>query len=1164
MKHVSKKERTIIFNKELEALREGEYIHDELYENVKNAHHRYTLGAYSVENNLTASKVAIDEYNPTESPIPPEKEEQSNRLSNNNQIGVVIPKKVKPPKPKKQKSPEQIRDRNITWTLILGVILLLIGGLYVATSNWSIMANEMKMISIALVSVVFFGISWFSFRVLKIEKTAFAFLTLASLFIPIVILSIGYFQLFNEWFSLAGEGKYLFIGIAALICLPMYLVISQKFKSRIFVWISLVTSSISIGFLIASLHLTNDAFYFGIMFYNAVLLVGYHKLYKLQKIQLFLKELPNYAQLNLVISTLLMLIIYENELFYSFNVILTAILYMSMVFVYQTKHYHFVFSALLVYGIYQFIENSFLHQFNVILFALVGFLFIGLQFALQKDEFLKRMFQYTSGIISFFAFIYISLQGILLQMNQPSEFMFMAYLLISLNYLYLAYKTKHRLFSYLTPIFLIVAGFESFEIVNNLINLMYFEMYIFGYAVVIFALCYLFNQWKITLPIKISSLIISMLTMIFAMGLALFHESITQVSLMLLVFGFILFATNKSIQKIYVREIIAVFIPIIWLLSGIFSFDYFINYLKLGWYEAVLGFPFHLSVCSLVLLCISHIWNKLKEQSLSLTTFLISQVAYTAGLFLLLDPNVEKMFVRPALLFVGIGMYILLAKRLKMNGLWVFPSITSLLFLLSLISTINIINSLSLSIYLLIISIILLTVSIWVGKKYEFIHPYFFWTAQLYLPIAIVASLLLFVLQDSNPNTLFLALFVYIYSVITSNEEWRRKLFLYLSFTTLMLLVVCNIIDLDGSSIQLDFALFITSMIIGVLWLLVNSDWRKRIDFYLIPLSMIGILTLVKNANTDLTNVVIGMIYIAFTLFLLHQRRWTLLNFIPLLLSIVLLIQYQYQLSEQIMIIVCVIGFILLKIIGEVCYKSIVAIKGAHQLYIDWYTFISLLYLVMLYPFIGFQDSLWMQLIPALLMVYWIFSQIKRVELRLTKKIMTTLTGISILYPYYILIMNLEIPKLIEIESYVLPWIVLTAILSKLTWKQNHKQMKWIQAVVTLIVAVVLVVDAQLSHTINDAIVVGTLSLISLLGGLHYKIKSYFFIGSGVLLLNLFIQTKPLWGNAPFWVYLLVAGLILIGFASFYERQKKKTDRDGNSMMKGNVKKVKERFKEWE
>ncbi|NBI30404.1 SCO7613 C-terminal domain-containing membrane protein [Chengkuizengella marina] len=1148
MKHFSKKERNEIFNEELDVLHDEKYIQDEVYENVKNAHQRYVSTGHFNKLNKTTEMGSTDL----------DKTLDSSELTNHS---VQVQPISKPQKPKKIKTPDQKRDQNITWTLILGVILLLISGLYVATSNWSLMASFVKMMSIAFVSVLFFVISWFSYRVLKIEKTAFAFLTLASLFIPIIILSAGYFQLLNEWFSLKGEGKYLFLFTGSFLCIPLYIFLAQKFKSRMFAWISFITSSLCIGFLLASFQLTNDAFYFGIMLYNAMLLYVYHKWNKRDKYRLFVKELPNYAQLNLVLSTFLMLMIFENAIFYSFNVILTAVLYISMVFVYQTKQYHFVFSALLVYGLYQFIENSFLLQFNVIFFALIGFLFIGLQILLKEDQYLKKMFEYTSAMISFCAFIYISFQGILLQIYQPSAFMFLAYILISLNYLFLAYKTKLKLFSYLTSIFIIVAGYESFEIVYDLFSFKYFEWYMFGYACLIFSVLYFFNQWILVSTIKISSLIISILTMIIVMGVDLVQEDFTELSLMLFIFGFIIFAVYKSNQNILVLKTTSYIVPSVWLLSGLFSYDLLTN--KIEEYEHILGYPFHFNFIAIALIMIQWIWKNLKENELGFTTFVFSQISYTIGLFLLLHIEVEEMFIRPVMLFVGIGMYILLAIRLKkIKELWLFSSVTSVLFLLSLLSTFDFKNGLFISTYLLMIPIILLSIYEWAGRKYVVIQPYYFWTAQLYLPVALIASILLLTFNQLNPNVLFIGILAYIYSTLTSKKEWTRKLFLYMSFTVVLLLVVCNIIYFDFSIIPLDFALFITSMMIGVSWLIANMDWRKRIDYYLIPISMIGIVTLI-DANMELLNVVIGMIYILFTLYLLHQRKWTLLNFIPLLLSVFILVQYKIQFNESIMIGVYVIGFVLLKTIGEFCYKRILIFNGNKDIRLDWYTLISVFYIIMTYQFINFNDPLWIQLIPAILTVYWVFSQNKRVNLILTKKIIKTLSLVSLLYPYYILILNVKLPKIIEMECYVLPWIVLTVVLSKITWQQNHHHMKWVQTITLLIVSIILVVDAQLSYTMKDAIILGTLSLISLIAGLHYKMKSYFFIGSGVLLLNLFIQTKPLWGNAPWWVYLLVAGMSLIGFASYYEWQKKNRGKDRNSNM-GNIKKMVDKLKEWD
>src|SRR5699024_4968777 len=71
----------------------------------------------------------------------------------------AVKKEVKQPK---EKTTEQIRERNITWLLILGVAFLLISGLVVATSTWEQMGALLNVVTLLGVSVFFLGLSGIS------------------------------------------------------------------------------------------------------------------------------------------------------------------------------------------------------------------------------------------------------------------------------------------------------------------------------------------------------------------------------------------------------------------------------------------------------------------------------------------------------------------------------------------------------------------------------------------------------------------------------------------------------------------------------------------------------------------------------------------------------------------------------------------------------------------------------------------------------------------------------------------------------------------------------------------------------------------------------------------------------------------------------------------
>ena len=108
-----------------------------------------------------------------------------------------------------------------------------------------------------------------------------------------------------------------------------------------------------------------------------------------------------------------MLFFFENETFYSFNLLLTALLYISMVFVHKVKQYHYVFTFLFVYGMYQLIENSFLQSIDYIGYALIGMsIFDFSTVASRTKPRLQKHFGSRVRIISFCAFIFISLQGL--------------------------------------------------------------------------------------------------------------------------------------------------------------------------------------------------------------------------------------------------------------------------------------------------------------------------------------------------------------------------------------------------------------------------------------------------------------------------------------------------------------------------------------------------------------------------------------------------------------------------------------------------------------------------------------------------------------------------------------------------------------------------------
>lgn len=145
--------------------------------------------------------------------------------------------------------------------------------------------------------------------------------------------------------------------------------------------------------------------------------------------------------------------------------------------------------------------------------------------------------------------------------------------------------------------------------------------------------------------------------------------------------------------------------------------------------------------------------------------------------------------------------------------------------------------------------------------------------------------------------------------------------------------------------------------------------------------------------------------------------------------------------------------------------------------------------------------------------------------------------------PSYYLLLGIGFTK----TSLLIVLVIYLQVILKGRYEKSTSGILW---AVLSIVSFILVLDGLETTTIYDALILGTLSLASILAGLFLRVKSYFFVGFAVLLLNVLIQTKPLWDNLPWWAYLLIVGSILIVVASMNEWQKQKVAKGERNSLK--------------
>ncbi|MBU8878696.1 hypothetical protein BGM26_06790 [Bacillus sp. FJAT-29790] len=1121
-----------IFRSELLLLKEKEYISEKNFEETMNAHIQFYADLVVKKEELATAK-----EKPLQQPIPQVKKEKKKRLS-----------------------AEEIRERNISWSLNLGVILLLIGGLFVATSNWETMDNWMKSGSIAFVSLLFYGIAYVSKRILRIERTSFAFIVLGSLFLPIFILSVGWFELFGPYLSFYGEGRFVLGAMGSFLLIPIYGLLAKNLQSRLFVWFSFICLSAGIGYCLAAFQLERDGFYLGLMAFNALLVAGYHWVKTRESLKLFTKELVYFAQINLVLSTMLMFVFFDSPIFNSLNVLLTAAVYLAMVYVSGKKEYHFVFSVMVVYGAYQLIEHSILESFGPVLYALVGVGFLVVPRVMDGQHPWEKIFRLTSAVVSSLAFIYISFEGILLNMNEPSYALVLAYLIIAVQFTYLANVMQKELFSYLSPVFLASALYEVVLLLDQVVHFDHFIMPVFMIG---FMVCLLLGYWQkqpILLIIKKSSRDVGFAIMLFAILISFGIFDWMNVGIMLLLFSYALVITDKVEKRSFYTDSTPWAIPF----SIGLAFIAFGEEMRssFSFYEDNLGMAMNAVLAGAMLLLFSYIWKIKNHVILAKNAFFMAQGFYTIAIFAAITLPINGIWMRPLVLLGGVGMYLALYLYTKFKWVPYTIATVSLAAYYSILYAIHIkgsVPALFSWIQLPFGAFILLAVAYYLLKKDPLLAKGFSWVGHLYLPLALLPTL--FIYHEKSFWSFIVAMAIYWISSRLTDEEWRVKLFLYSSFLSLFMVVSTGIDHFYGGEFD-DFAYIVTSGIVFVFWLLTNKADKQRTVYFLVPFSLIGILSFIASYPFGWVPFVTMVLYSVGLIAFLHMIRKDIFIGLPLFLlfagTILFLLMNGMEASNKLLI---TGGFGLgLTLRGQLLYQKLFDMEEKVKK-VDSYTMAALLFFVSMY---GFQtEALWTQILPGILISFLFILQRKRIHSEYAW-IAIILSGIYLLQPYYTVLRRIDIPDLIETEVYVFPFVAIVIFARYCLKGKFSKVTGLIQWAILVIVSLVLIADSLASSTVYDALILGTLALISMLAGMLFRVKSYFFVGSGVLLLNVLLQTRPYWGNLPWWAYLLIAGSILIAVASYNEWHKQKTAKGEKTIISGIKQNVIKNLKEWE
>jgi hypothetical protein len=438
--------------------------------------------------------------------------------------------------------------------------------------------------------------------------------------------------------------------------------------------------------------------------------------------------------------------------------------------------------------------------------------------------------------------------------------------------------------------------------------------------------------------------------------------------------------------------------------------------------------------------------------------------------------------------------------------------------------------------------------------------------------VAIPIGFFLIAFQDVSPWLYILVLFLYLMSALRTTIYWQKSVFAYVGFIALYLQVLLFFID--GSSLKYVTSLtfMLTAGTILALWGFSNAAWKKIIEFYLIPflhlvtgVHLMEVFVFGFPARMELVWVGSETILLGCIAYLLIRKGWQQIMVAPLLFTFLYFTMYSDTLPLLLGMIVLFVWMIVMLLLSKKYFKGVTQrTESGAGIGIDYYRIVGFLFLLMMNGRLLENDAsefLLKIIVSCLVVVYFFVIRNWTVNGRERKIYLAAAVMLS-LYPYQVLLDGLVIPDLLVVEVHLLPlFFIGPFFLRKIINRGSTTQIIEIFFVSGLFG--VLIMDALEGNTLHDAMIIGIVSLVAVIVGFIMKYKSFFLAGTGTILLNVYMNTNSLWGQMPWWFYLIIGGIVLIAAASFLEWKKQKDQTTSKELLDKNKQRVKNWFNKW-
>lgn len=156
--------------------------------------------------------------------------------------------------PKQPMTDEERTRLSNSILIVTGAVLVVLASIIFLVTGWETMNGILKTLILFGIQMIFCLFGYISNKKLDIPKIGKMFNCLTLAFVPVVLMSLSFFELVGDYFSINGDGAVYYTGIALLITDAVYKIYGKAYKDLFAKRSSLIVEAIAVVFLVSEIE----------------------------------------------------------------------------------------------------------------------------------------------------------------------------------------------------------------------------------------------------------------------------------------------------------------------------------------------------------------------------------------------------------------------------------------------------------------------------------------------------------------------------------------------------------------------------------------------------------------------------------------------------------------------------------------------------------------------------------------------------------------------------------------------------------------------------------------------------------------------------------------------------------------------------------------------